>query len=131
MAPGLRTAEQIQGAAQLLVAAGWLSQAVPSVRFGPRARVSYTVNPRLRPQTKTELGCQRGQPQALGRPKVSDPSTLSCHAAIKRTAPDPTLIVNARLIRLYQRQSDKQGFANFAQALIVVEFVINLRRHSD
>jgi len=49
--PGLRTAEQIQGAAQLLVAAGWLSRAAPSVRFGPRARVSYTVSPRLRAQT--------------------------------------------------------------------------------
>jgi hypothetical protein len=46
--PGLRTAEQIREAADLLVAAGWLRPPALNTRYGPQARLSYPVNPRLR-----------------------------------------------------------------------------------
>jgi hypothetical protein len=46
--PGLRAAEQICEAAHLLVAAGWLHPPTPKTGFGPRARLSYSVNPWLR-----------------------------------------------------------------------------------
>jgi Protein of unknown function (DUF3987) len=46
--PGLRTAEHIREAAEVLVAAGWLRPPVPNTAFGPRARLAYLVNPRLR-----------------------------------------------------------------------------------
>jgi Protein of unknown function (DUF3987) len=46
--PGLRSAEQIRAAADRLVAAGWLCAPAPKSRFGPRARLAYPVNPRLR-----------------------------------------------------------------------------------
>ena len=45
--PSLRTAPHIRGAAEILVAAGWLRPPVPNASFGPRARVCYSVNPRL------------------------------------------------------------------------------------
>jgi hypothetical protein len=45
--PGLRTAEQIRDAAEVLVTAGWLWSPTPNARFGPRARLTYRVNPRL------------------------------------------------------------------------------------
>jgi hypothetical protein len=45
--PGLRTAEKIHEAADLLVAASWLCPPAPNTRFGPRARLSYLVNPQL------------------------------------------------------------------------------------
>jgi hypothetical protein len=43
--PGLRSAEQIKGAAKLLVDADWLR--APNVGFGTQRKVSYAVNPRL------------------------------------------------------------------------------------
>ncbi len=46
--PGLRTAGQIREAADLLVAAGWLNPPAPNMQFGPRLRLSYLVNPRVR-----------------------------------------------------------------------------------
>jgi len=46
--PGLRTAGQIRDAAEILVGAGWLLRPAPAGRFGPRARFSYAVSPRLR-----------------------------------------------------------------------------------
>src|SRR5260370_4508285 len=46
--PGLRTAEQIRDAAEVLVAAGWLCPPRPHTGFGPRARPAYLLNPRLR-----------------------------------------------------------------------------------
>lgn len=49
--PGLRTAGQIREAAELLVAAGWLYPPRPSTRFGPRKRICYALNPRLRLET--------------------------------------------------------------------------------
>jgi hypothetical protein len=45
--PGLRTAEQIRDAAEVLVATGWLSPPPTNTRFGPRARLAYIINPRL------------------------------------------------------------------------------------
>jgi hypothetical protein len=45
--PGLRTAEQIHFAADVLVEADWLRPPAPSSEFGPRAPLSYPVNPRL------------------------------------------------------------------------------------
>jgi Protein of unknown function (DUF3987) len=44
---GLRTAGEIRRAADSLVAIGWLSPPAVNTQFGPRARVSYPVNPRL------------------------------------------------------------------------------------
>ena len=46
--PGLRTAAQIREAAEVLVGAGWLYPPPPNTGFGPRARLAYLVNPRLR-----------------------------------------------------------------------------------
>lgn len=46
--PGLKTSEQIRAAADALVEAEWLFPPPPSREFGPRARVAYPVNPRLR-----------------------------------------------------------------------------------
>jgi hypothetical protein len=43
--PGLRNAEQIKGAAKLLVDADWLK--APNIGFGPQSKVAYAVNPRL------------------------------------------------------------------------------------
>jgi hypothetical protein len=43
--PGLRSAEQIKGAAKLLVDADWLR--APNIGFGPQSKVAYAVNPRL------------------------------------------------------------------------------------
>jgi hypothetical protein len=43
--PGLRTAEQIREAADLIVAAGWLRPPALNTRYGPQARLSYPVNP--------------------------------------------------------------------------------------
>jgi len=45
--PGLRTAEDIRSAADVLVDADWLHPPSQSKEFGPRARVAYSVNPRL------------------------------------------------------------------------------------
>jgi hypothetical protein len=45
--PGLRTAEQIRDAAEVLIAAGWLCPPTPSTGFGPRVRLVYLVNPQL------------------------------------------------------------------------------------
>jgi hypothetical protein len=45
--PGLRTAEQIRAAADLLVEADWLRPPAPGNEFGQRGRVAYPVNPRL------------------------------------------------------------------------------------
>ncbi len=45
--PGLRAAAQIRGAAERLVAFGWLNLPARSTQFGPRARVTYAVNPGL------------------------------------------------------------------------------------
>ena len=45
--PGMRKAGEIHEAAAMLVAAGWLIPPVPSTRFGPRMRLSYSVNPQL------------------------------------------------------------------------------------
>jgi hypothetical protein len=44
---GLRTAEQIRGAAEALVEADWLRSPAPGNEFGQRGRVAYPVNPRL------------------------------------------------------------------------------------
>jgi hypothetical protein len=43
--PGLRNAEQIKGAAKLLVDADWLK--APNIGFGPQSKVAYAINPRL------------------------------------------------------------------------------------
>jgi hypothetical protein len=43
--PGLRNAEQIKGAAKLLVDADWLR--APNIGFGPQRKVVYAVSPRL------------------------------------------------------------------------------------
>jgi hypothetical protein len=48
---GLRTAGQIRDAAEILTTAGWLRPPALNTRFGPRARLSYCVNPRLRLST--------------------------------------------------------------------------------
>ena len=45
--PGLRTADQIRAAADVLVEADWLRPPVPGSEFGQRGRISYCVNPRL------------------------------------------------------------------------------------
>jgi uncharacterized protein DUF3987/DUF2905 family protein len=45
--PGLRTAEQIKKAADLLVEADWLQAPAKTVFGQPRSRVAYPVNPRL------------------------------------------------------------------------------------
>ncbi|MGE5269137.1 MAG: DUF3987 domain-containing protein, partial [Thiohalocapsa sp.] len=44
---GLRTADQIRGAADALVEADWLRSPAPGGEFGQRGRVAYAVNPRL------------------------------------------------------------------------------------
>jgi hypothetical protein len=46
--PGLRSAEQIKKAADLLVDADWLQAPAKTVVGQPRSRVAYPVNPRLR-----------------------------------------------------------------------------------
>jgi hypothetical protein len=46
--PGLRSAEQIKKAADLLVEADWLRAPAKTVFGQPRSRVAYPVNPRLR-----------------------------------------------------------------------------------
>jgi hypothetical protein len=48
--PGLRTAEHIRSAADVLVEADWLRPPAPGTEFGQRGRVAYAVNPRLREQ---------------------------------------------------------------------------------
>ena len=45
--PGLRTAEQIRAAAELLVEADWLRAPAPGTALGRRGRIAYAVNPRL------------------------------------------------------------------------------------
>ena len=45
---GLRTAAQIRTAADRLVDVGWLSPPAQNTCFGPRPRICYRVNPRLR-----------------------------------------------------------------------------------
>ena len=45
--PGLRSAEQIKKAADLLVEADWLRAPAKTVFGQPRSRVAYAVNPRL------------------------------------------------------------------------------------
>jgi len=45
--PGLRTAEQIREAAEMLIAARWLCVPDQPARFGPRPRLCYRINPRL------------------------------------------------------------------------------------
>jgi hypothetical protein len=45
--PGLRTAEQIRGAADGLVEADWLRPPTSGNDFGQRGRVAYPVNPRV------------------------------------------------------------------------------------
>jgi hypothetical protein len=45
--PGLRTADDIHAAAQVLVEADWLSPPPRGNEFGRRGRVAYPVNPRL------------------------------------------------------------------------------------
>jgi hypothetical protein len=44
---GVRTAEQIRGAADTLVEADWLRPPAPGDDFGHRGRVAYPINPRL------------------------------------------------------------------------------------
>ena len=67
--PGLHTAEQIRGAAEALVASGWLRSPHRPTRFGPRTRVSYRINPRLRSQNawvgscSSPDRCRTAQPQ--------------------------------------------------------------------
>ena len=46
--PGLRTADLIRAAADVLVEADWLRPPAPGSEFGQRGRVAYAVNPRLR-----------------------------------------------------------------------------------
>ena len=46
--PGLRTAEQIRAAAEMLVEEDWLLPPAPGSGFGQRGRVAYAVNPWLR-----------------------------------------------------------------------------------
>jgi hypothetical protein len=46
--PGLRTAEQIRDAIDALVATRWLCAPYRMPRFGPRPRICYRINPRLR-----------------------------------------------------------------------------------
>jgi len=50
--PGLRTAEQIRHAAEILVTAGWLLRPRPGAKFGPRARLTYAVSPWLRAKAR-------------------------------------------------------------------------------
>jgi hypothetical protein len=45
--PGLRTAQEIRGAADALVEADWLRPPAPGNEFGQRGRVAYAVNPQL------------------------------------------------------------------------------------
>jgi hypothetical protein len=45
--PGMRKADQIRGAADVLVEADWLRPPSLSTEFGPRARIAYPVNPRI------------------------------------------------------------------------------------
>jgi hypothetical protein len=45
--PGLRTAEQIRAAADVLVEADWLRAPARGDGFGQRGRIAYAVNPRL------------------------------------------------------------------------------------
>jgi hypothetical protein len=45
--PGLRTADQIRNAAEVLVEADWFRAPVPGSEFGQRGKVAYPVNPRL------------------------------------------------------------------------------------
>ena len=67
--PGLHTAEQIRGAAEALVASGWLRSPRRPARFGPRTQVGYRINPRLRSQNacvgscSSPDACRTAQPQ--------------------------------------------------------------------
>lgn len=45
--PGLRRAERIHSAAEVLIEADWLGPPPKGKEFGPRSRVAYPVNPRL------------------------------------------------------------------------------------
>ena len=45
--PGLRTAELIRDAADVLLEADWLRPPSPGTEFGRRGRVAYPINPRL------------------------------------------------------------------------------------
>jgi hypothetical protein len=63
--PGLRTAAQIREAAEILVASSWLSSPARNTQFGPRARVSYTVNSRLRLATISGAGIGPPKPARL------------------------------------------------------------------
>jgi hypothetical protein len=45
--PGLRSAEQIKAAANLLIEADWLKAPAKTVFGQPRSRVAYFINPRL------------------------------------------------------------------------------------
>jgi len=45
--PGLRTAEQVRGAAEVLIDADWLRAPTRGTEFGQRGRIAYAVNPRL------------------------------------------------------------------------------------
>jgi hypothetical protein len=49
--PGLRTADDIHAAANVLIEADWLMPPARGAEFGPRARSAYPVNPRLREMT--------------------------------------------------------------------------------
>jgi hypothetical protein len=50
--PGLRTAEQIREAAEILVGTGWLYSPHQPSKFGPRPRICYRINPRLRAEIR-------------------------------------------------------------------------------
>jgi hypothetical protein len=59
--PGLRTAQQIRDAAEALVVSGWLCSPDRPRQFGPRSRLCYRINPRLRSKSgrldcTTDLG---------------------------------------------------------------------------
>jgi hypothetical protein len=43
--PGLKTAEEIREAAEVLIEADWLRAPPTSTEFGPRAKIAYPVNP--------------------------------------------------------------------------------------
>jgi hypothetical protein len=45
--PGLRRAEEIHAAAEVLIEADWLVAPVPGAQFGRRGRAAYLVNPRV------------------------------------------------------------------------------------
>jgi hypothetical protein len=45
--PGLRTANHIRAAADVLIEADWLAMPAKVAEFGPRTRTAYPINPRL------------------------------------------------------------------------------------